>query len=141
MESIKPAGNWKFYVFISLTALVFFIALSVYFHLPVLTAIPIGFLFGFFFGAIVVPCNPLFISALFTRNVLIMDFAANMVSFLSLGLGIAFPLLLFSAISSARTIQVMGFLSSNKRRINLISGVAMLAISLYYLVFVFRVFG
>ena len=100
-----------------------------------------AFVFGFFFGAIVVPCNPLFISALFTRNVLIMDFAANMISFLSFGLGIAFPLLVFSAISSTRTVQVMKFLSNNKRKINLISGIAMLAISLYYLIFVFRLLG
>jgi len=48
MENMKPAGNWKSYVFICLAAIVVIVALSAYFELPVLTAIPIGFLFGFF---------------------------------------------------------------------------------------------
>jgi hypothetical protein len=48
MGTVDRASNWKSYVFICLAVIVIIIALSAYFHLPVLTAIPIGFLFGFF---------------------------------------------------------------------------------------------
>ena len=34
-------------------------------------------LYGFFFGAIVVPCNPLFIAALFTRTISTVSFLEN----------------------------------------------------------------
>ncbi|MBN2317726.1 MAG: YeeE/YedE family protein [Acidobacteria bacterium] len=48
MENVKQTVNWKSYVFISLAAIIVILAVSAYFHLPVLTAVPIGFLFGFF---------------------------------------------------------------------------------------------
>jgi len=48
MENVKYTVNWKSYILISLAAIVVILAFSAYFHLPVLTAIPIGFLFGFF---------------------------------------------------------------------------------------------
>jgi uncharacterized membrane protein YedE/YeeE len=48
MEKVSPAGNWRSYVFICLAVIVVVVAFSAYFNLPVLTAIPIGFLFGFF---------------------------------------------------------------------------------------------
>ena len=100
-----------------------------------------AFLYGFFFGGIVIPCNPLFIAALFTSTITTIDFAANMVKFLSFGLGIGFPLLVFSAISTAKSNAVIGFLSQHKRKINLIAGIAMFIISWYYLIFVFKVFS
>ena len=48
MDNVKPTSNWKSYIFISLAAIAAVIALSVFFRLPVLTAFPIGLLFGFF---------------------------------------------------------------------------------------------
>lgn len=100
-----------------------------------------AFIFGFFFGAIVVPCNPLFIAALFTRIVAGVSFVGSILSFLAFGIGIAFPLLLFTVLSSAKTGAIIGFLTKNRRPINMVSGVIMLIISVYYLVFVFRLFG
>jgi len=100
-----------------------------------------AFLYGFFFGGIVIPCNPLFIAALFTSTLTTVDFAANMVKFLSFGVGIGFPLLVFSAISTTKSSAVIGFLSTHKRKINLFAGISMFFISWYYLIFVFRVFS
>jgi cytochrome c-type biogenesis protein len=97
-------------------------------------------LYGLFFGAIVVPCNPLFIAALFTRTVSAADFAENVLRFLFFGIGIGFPLLVLAAISGAATDAIMGFLTRRKRAINLVAGIAMLGVSLYYLIFVFNVF-
>ncbi len=99
-----------------------------------------AFLFGFFFGAIVVPCNPLFIAALFARTISAVDYLENVLRFLFFGVGIGFPLLVLAAISSAATNAIINFLTKYKRVINLSAGLIMLGISLYYLIFVFRVF-
>ena len=105
---------------------------------PLLSA----FLFGFFFGALVIPCNPAFIIALLTRaTVSVSGFFNGMLSFLAFGIGIGTPLLVFSLISSAKSSAVIGFLTARKRWINLIAGIFMLLVSLYYLIVVFEIFG
>ncbi|NCN98634.1 cytochrome C biogenesis protein [Candidatus Pacearchaeota archaeon CG10_big_fil_rev_8_21_14_0_10_35_219] len=100
-----------------------------------------AFVFGFFFGAIVLPCNPAFIAAFFARALLFGDFFSSMFNFLSFGVGLGFPLLVLSITSGQWSKKIIGFLTKNKRKINLISGLIMLGISIYYLFFVFRVFG
>jgi cytochrome c-type biogenesis protein len=100
-----------------------------------------AFVFGFFFGAIVVPCNPAFIAVLFTRTISTVDFLANFLRFLFFGVGLAFPLLLFAVISGASSQTIINFLTRYKRIINLIAGIIMLGISIYYLIFVFEIFG
>ena len=98
-----------------------------------------SFLYGFFFGAIVVPCNPLLIAALFTRTISVTGFLENVLRFLFFGIGIDFPLLVIAGISTTATDAIMGFLIRYRRIINLIAGLIMMGISVYYLVFVFRV--
>jgi cytochrome c-type biogenesis protein len=100
-----------------------------------------AFLFGFFFGAIVIPCNPLFIAAFFTRALSTVDFIGNMINFLSFGVGIAAPLFLFSIISSSFSQKIITVLVKYKRGINFTAGIIMFPISLYYLIFVFKVFN
>lgn len=102
---------------------------------PLITA----FLYGFFFGAIVVPCNPAFIAALFAKSLTSMGFVGNFLNFVAFGIGISFPLLVFSAISTTKSKSIIRFLIKYKRKINLSAGIIMLVISLYYLIFVFRV--
>ncbi|WP_135611854.1 cytochrome c biogenesis CcdA family protein [Methanococcoides sp. AM1] len=102
---------------------------------PLITA----FLYGFFFGAIVVPCNPAFIAALFAKSLTSMGFFENFLNFVAFGIGISFPLLVFSAISTAKSKSIIRFLIKYKRKINLSAGIIMLVISVYYLIFVFRV--
>jgi cytochrome c-type biogenesis protein len=104
---------------------------------PMLSA----FTFGFFFGAIVIPCNPLFIAAFFAKSILNPDILLNIVNFLLFGLGISAPLIVFSFISGAASRTVIRFLGRYQRAINLVSGLIMLAVSLYYLIFVFHIFG
>jgi cytochrome c-type biogenesis protein len=97
--------------------------------------------FGFFFGAIVVPCNPLFIAALFTTALSTTGLILNMFQFLAFGLGIGVPLLVLSAISATKSQVVIGWLTRHKRSINLVTGAIMLIIALYYLTCVFAIFG
>jgi cytochrome c-type biogenesis protein len=100
-----------------------------------------SFLFGLFFGAIVIPCNPGFIAIFFARSLLVENFFSNMINFLLFGLGLGAPLILLSAVSERWSSGVIKFLVNNKRIINLIAGLIILIISLYYIIFVFRVFG
>ncbi|OIO80134.1 hypothetical protein AUJ84_04435 [Candidatus Pacearchaeota archaeon CG1_02_32_132] len=100
-----------------------------------------AFIFGFFFGAIVLPCNPAFIATFFARALLFGDFFSSMFNFLSFGIGLGSPLLVLSIISGQWSKKIIGFLTKNKRIINLISGLIMLGISIYYLFFVFRIFS
>jgi len=53
----------------------------------------------------------------------------------------ATPLLIFAAISSVYANSVINWLTNYKRQINVITGLIMLGISLYYLIFVFKVFS
>ncbi|MEE9525834.1 MAG: cytochrome c biogenesis protein CcdA [Candidatus Woesearchaeota archaeon] len=100
-----------------------------------------SFVFGFFFGAIVLPCNPASLAVLFAISTSTMAFIANLFNFILFGVGMAAPLLIFSIISATKSQAVITFLTDRKRPINLIAGLIMLGISLYYLIFVFRIFG
>lgn len=98
-------------------------------------------LFGLFFGAIILPCNPASLIVLFAISTSTMTFVANFLNFVFFGLGMGLPLLLISFISTARSQEVLGFLSQHQRVINIIAGIIMLGVSLYYLIFVFKVVG
>lgn len=100
-----------------------------------------SFIFGFFFGAIVLPCNPASLIVLFAISTSTISFLTNLVNFILFGIGMALPLLIFSFISAQYSTQVISWLANNKRAINLIAGLIMLGISIYYLFFVFRIFG
>lgn len=98
-----------------------------------------AFFYGFFFGVIVIPCNPLFIATLFARTLSNTSFFINVSNFFFFGLGIGFPLLLFSIISSASSRAVINILAKHKRNINQVAGLFMMTVSIYYLFYVFRV--
>jgi cytochrome c-type biogenesis protein len=104
---------------------------------PMLSA----FVFGFFFGAIVLPCNPGSLAVLFAVSASTVSFLTNLLNFLFFGIGMAAPLLILAMISAAKSQQVIGFLTKYKKKINLFAGIIMLSISIYYLAFVFKVFG
>ena len=96
-------------------------------------------LYGLFFGAIVVPCNPLFIAIFFTRSVSIAGFGIGMLRFLAFGIGIAAPLLALALLSMAASRAVIRWLTTHRTAINRVAGALMLGISVYYLIYVFRV--
>lgn len=98
-----------------------------------------SFVYGFFFGAIVIPCNPLFVAAFFARVATVSDAATNLLNFLAFGLGIGTPLLAFSLVTRASSRAMVNWLVKYQRPIEIVAGVTMTAISVYYLVDVFRV--
>ena len=97
-----------------------------------------AFIYGFLFGAIVIPCNPGVIALAFARASVI-PAGERMAAFLAFGLGIGTPLLAFSLISRAASRTMINALVDHKRGIDLFSGLFMTGVALYYLIAVFGV--
>ncbi len=98
-----------------------------------------SYLYGFFFGAIVIPCNPAFIAAFLARAALVADPAASILNFLAFGLGIGTPLIAFSLVSRAASRRLVNLFVDNERGIAFVAGAVMTGVSLYYLVAVFEI--
>jgi cytochrome c-type biogenesis protein len=98
-----------------------------------------AFGYGAFFGAIVLPCQPGFISFFFARALLFESPLNSLANFGSFGIGMAAPLLGLAVISEPWRDRVLGTLTSHRRGVNAVAGAALLAISLYYLLFEFEV--
>jgi cytochrome c-type biogenesis protein len=110
---------------------------------PVLPSRPLAgaFLYGVFFGAIVIPCNPALIAFFFARAVTVTEFGANMLNFLAFGLGIVTPLLALSLVTRAASRRFITAMVRFQRPLDFVAGVVMTGVSLYYLIFVFEVLG
>ncbi|MDI6901624.1 MAG: cytochrome c biogenesis protein CcdA [Anaerosomatales bacterium] len=100
-----------------------------------------AFVYGFLFGAIVIPCNPAFIAAFFARVATVGDALGNLVNFLAFGLGIGTPLLALSLVTRAASRWVVNALVRYERQIAFVAGAVMTGVAVYYLVAVFEVFG
>ena len=98
-----------------------------------------AFGFGFFFGAIVLPCNPGYISVFLARATLFTEPVSSIANFLLFGFGMGAPLFAFTLTSSSRSKDVIGFLKNHETVINQGSGLLMFAVSMYYLIEVFQV--
>jgi cytochrome c-type biogenesis protein len=96
-----------------------------------------SYLFGFFFGAIVLPCNPATLIILFALSTSVSSFLLNLLGFVAFGIGMSIPLFVLSLVSMEKSGVVISFLTRHTRKINIVVGVVMLLISLYYLFFVF----
>ncbi|MFC7072078.1 cytochrome c biogenesis protein CcdA [Halovenus rubra] len=99
-----------------------------------------AFSYGFFFGAIIIPCNPATISLFFARTPVLYDtHVESMLGFLAFGLGIGAPLLAFALLSESFGRRVTTTLARYSNPINRATGAVLLAVSLYYLGPVFKV--
>lgn len=100
-----------------------------------------AFVYGFFFGAIVIPCNPALIAVFFARVASTTDALANAAQFTAYTLGIVAPLLAFSLVGRASSRWMVNALLTYERPISVVAGLTMIGVAAYYLVAVFRVFG
>ncbi len=102
-----------------------------------------AFGYGFFFGAIVIPCNPGLITLFFTRATVVFpaleSHAMVLLAFLAFGLGMGTPLLAFALLSEAAGERITSALARRSGRINRGVGLVLLAVSGYYLWAVFGV--
>lgn len=101
-----------------------------------------AFGYGFFFGAVILPCNPGFVALFFARvPVLFETQLQSMVGFLAFGLGIGAPLLGIAVVSESFGRRLTRALARRKSLINRVTGAILLVVAFYYLVAVFGVFG
>lgn len=99
-----------------------------------------AFSYGFFFGGIVIPCNPATISLFFARTPVLYDtHVESMLGFLAFGLGIGAPLLAFALLSEPFGRRVTTTLARYSSAINRGTGAVLLVVSFYYLGAVFEV--
>jgi cytochrome c-type biogenesis protein len=98
-----------------------------------------AFLFGLFFGVLILPCNAGPVTVLLALSTSAADFASNMGNFLMYGAGMAIPLIILSALSSYEGTRITRTLAAQKRWINFATGVLMIAVAAYYLLVVFRI--
>jgi len=99
-----------------------------------------AFSYGFFFGAIIIPCNPGLIALFFARApVLFETQLQSMLGFLAFGLGIGAPLLAIAAVSESSGQRLTRLLARYKTPINRVTGLVLVGVGLYYLVFIFEV--
>ena len=93
-----------------------------------------AFAYGFFFGAVVIPCNPGTIALFFARSPVLYDtHVESMLGFLAFGLGIGAPLLAFAVVSESFGRRVTGVLARYSNPINRAVGAVLLGVSVYYL--------
>lgn len=101
-----------------------------------------AYLYGFFFGAVVIPCNPGLIALFFVRAPVLYDtFAESLLGFLAFGLGIGAPLLAFALVSQTASRRVTRTLARHSSLVNRATGVVLVVVAAYYLVVVFDVVG
>ncbi|WP_439025961.1 cytochrome c biogenesis CcdA family protein [Haloarchaeobius sp. DT45] len=101
-----------------------------------------AFGYGFFFGAIVLPCNPGLLALFFARAPVLFDTPVEgFLGFLLFGIGMGTPLLLFGLVSQSAGQRVTRTLARHSSAINRVTGAVMLLVASYYLLVVFDVAG
>lgn len=98
-----------------------------------------AFLFGLFFGILILPCNAAPIVVLLAISTSTSDALANMLNFVFFGVGMALPLIAISVLSAYQGKKGTAYLVRHRRAINLATGMLMLAVALYYLFFILRI--
>lgn len=100
-----------------------------------------AFTYGLFFSLIALPCNPAFIAFFFadlfqnsTVNAL-----TTVVNVTLFGLGMATPLVVLATVTERYAQNIISFLTSHKRSINVGTGAALILVALYYLIIDFNV--
>lgn len=97
-----------------------------------------AFLYGFFYGPIVIPCNAPLVFAVFAYSVGISGFLNRFILFLAFGLGLGIPLLILSFTSTTKGSWLIRKFNNYRWLVNRVAGILLILISLYELIFVFR---
>jgi len=93
-----------------------------------------AFLFGLFFGVLILPCNLAPVAVLLALSTSAADLAANLLNFILFGAGMAVPLVAISALSAFQGNAVATLLAKHTRLIHRITGVLMIGVAVFYLV-------
>lgn len=106
------------------------------FDIPMIeNSIANAYAFGLIFGAVVLPCSPVFIAIFFAKSLLVTDPVNTTVNFMVFGFGIGLPLLAFSVLPISKSRKVVQLFANNHQKVNKASGAILVFISTYYLIF------
>ena len=100
---------------------------------------PAAFGMGLFFGIVILPCNAISFVVLIALATTFTGLAANLLTFIIFGIGMALPLFLIAVLSTRESRGVVEWVTRHKRGIDVVTGVVLLGISLYYLAQIFGV--
>jgi cytochrome c-type biogenesis protein len=95
-----------------------------------------AYVFGLLFGAVVIPCSPVFIAIFFARSLLITDAVTTTVNFIMFGVGIGIPLMAFSVMPIKRSRKIVQLFANRHEKVNRLAGAVLMTVSVYYLFFV-----
>lgn len=96
-----------------------------------------AFSYGFFFGAIILPCNPGLIATFFSTTPILYDTqVGSMLGFLAFGLGLGTPLLGFALVSESTGRRLTRLLAQHSKHVYRVTGLIVLGVAVYYLWFV-----
>ncbi len=96
--------------------------------------------YGFFFGAIILSCNPGLIALFFARGTVLFDSTlSSMLGFVAFGLGIGAPLLVFAIVAEPFGQRITRTLAVYSSPIHRGTGLVLVGVSVYYLFVVFAV--
>ncbi|MBP1928759.1 cytochrome c-type biogenesis protein [Methanolinea mesophila] len=94
---------------------------------------PAAFGMGLFFGIVILPCNAISFVVLIALATTFTGLLANLTTFIAFGLGMAVPLFLIAALSARGGPGMVEWVTRHKRGIDLVTGIILLGISLYFL--------
>jgi cytochrome c-type biogenesis protein len=89
-----------------------------------------AYLYGLLLGPLALPCAGAFALALIAYSVGIEDAAQKIVVFLVYGLGFGLPLVLLSLLAGARQQQIVRFVTSHHRAIDISAGLLLIAVGI-----------
>jgi Cytochrome c biogenesis protein len=96
-----------------------------------------AFSYGFFFGAIIIPCNPGLIATFFSTTPILYDTQLeSMLGFLSFGVGLGTPLLGFAVVSESTGRKLTRLLAQHSTHVYRVTGIVVLGVAVYYIWFV-----
>ena len=101
---------------------------------------PAAFGMGLFFGIVILPCNAISFVVLIALATTFTGLLANLLTFIVFGIGMAVPLFFIAALSTRGSRGVVEWVTRHKRGIDLVTGVVLLGISLYYLAQIYGIF-
>ena len=97
-----------------------------------LVANPFGraYLYGVLLGPLALPCAGAFALALIAYSVGLADAVQKVLVFVAYGLGFGLPLVVLSLLAGARQRQIVRFVTSHHRAIDVIAGVLLIAVGI-----------
>ncbi len=97
-----------------------------------IVANPFGqaYLYGVMLGPLALPCAGVFAISLIAYSVGLTETLPRIVTFLAYGLGFGLPLVLLSLLAGARRVQVVRFITSHHRAIEITGGLLLVAVGI-----------